>query len=888
MDDLEVDLLPAAETTDDGVVIRPMADGSTEVDLEPVTERPEPIDVENLAEGLEDYELHKIGQRICELVDVDIQSRQPWMDRYKQGLEMAAILGDGPPAAMEDGAKVVHPLVSEAAIQFQARALEEIFPAAGPVKATVIGESNEELDDQCKRVEAHMNWQCLEEDEGYFWDVDQMLLVVALAGSDFKKTYWDELEGMLVSRRVEAGDLIVNYRATSLKTAKRVTHRIYLNKNEMENLQAEGFYLSQARLRLQGPQGVVKQEIRESADGSEATIDPVEDGEFEVYETAIKWRLPGAKDGEPAMPYLITVDRESQKVLAIRRNWRERPDGRVVARTAFTHYKYLPGLGFYGQGLLHAIGGLGKAATDSLRALMDAAAFANFRGGFTTSDLKLKGKALKLKFGQWQEVNMSPEEIAKGFYTPDFKEPSPAIVKVLELVVMAGQRFASTTEAMTGEGNQNIPVGTTVARIEQASKVYSGIHKRLHAAAKHEFRLRAEVNRDHLDEQEFSLNGSNLRITARDYDDRIDIIPVSDPNIVSTPQRIALAQAQLELAKGNPAGFDVAEAERRYLQALKVPEIDKVQRDPSNMPSMDPVSEGAMAMTGQALKVFPEQNHPAHTAVHMAQAEMIKGTPAERVAMPILMAHINAHMAAQYRLEMSMKIGMQIPDPSAAIKDQKQIIPPEVQEAIGMAAAEAIAGMQPAEQPQQPDPESLLKLAQAKKTEAETKEVEIRTAQARVGLVAEDAPPDIGAEIDARIKPVVEQLLTAREEFDRHLQEMQREKELERVQSEAQGKVKGVTDNAALEKMRLDLKGMVDDLRRELESVRAERPAPKSEDEKAKKAEKTDKEPQPMVLNIGPITVESKGGGAKSITIKRDKDGRAIGADVAESKKDDD
>ena len=899
-EEIEIDLLEPPMTADDGTVITPLPDGSVEVDLEGrgQVERPVALDEDNLAEGMDDNALAKIGQRICELVELDERARAPWLERLEDGLAAVALTGEGKPPAMATGSRVVHPLIAEAAVQFQARALEEIFPSSGPVKTRVLGQSNRKLIERADRVERHMNWQMTDEDSEFFWDVDQMLLVLPLAGSDFKKTYWDTSEGMLVGRRVDAKDVIVPYKARSLAKARRITHRFWLDRIAMAEQQEEGFYLPVDRLRLQRPHTVEEQSIADASDAADASFDPDEDGKYEVLECSTYWSLEGEEGGRP-MPYLISVERESQKVLSIRRYWTTR-NGQTRRRCAFTHYKFLPGLGFYGYGYLHVIGGLQEAATSTLRSFMDAASFANWRGGFKTKEARVQGQSLELRYGVWQDVDLTAEELAKGFYTPDFREPSPAMVAVLERLERMGQRFAATTEASVPENNSNTPVGTTIARLEEAGKVRSGIHKRLHIAAQHEFRLRAELNWQHLDRSgmEFVSGISNIVITPEDYDPAtIDVSPVSDPNIISTPQRIALAQAQLELARSDPAHLDIVEAERRYLKALRVQDIDDLIIDQSKIPSRDPVSEGAVAMTGGAIRVYPEQNHAAHIQVHMALLAQIKGSPAERMAGPILMAHVNAHMAAQYRMEMSRRLGIPIPDPAMVgdEDDGSEAIPPQVQEAIGMAAAEMIAQSGVQEGQAQPDPEAMLKMAQAKKTEAEVEEIKARTAKTRVDLLGGEETVDkhalmseVQRMVQEAIKPLGQQLLDARAELEDALKARDEEAERARIEAaaegkvrEAEGKVKETEGRTEAEMVRASMQAQIDDLERtvarlEKELEKSLEPDDEDEPEKAEKPE-----PQPIVVNVGPINVDAKGG-AKSMTLRRGPDGKVAGIEVSD------
>ena len=913
--DTIVELAPEPEV-EDGMLVHDQMDGSTVVDLDPAaTERAlalqrNPSD-DNLAKGMSAEDNMRIAQRIIELVDADKNARSDWLKKAKEGLEMCGLIGEGPTPVCEGGATVIHPIIGEAATQFQARAMEEVFPSSGPVKAMVIGDPNPELQAQADRVQGHMNWQCLEEDELFYEDKDTLLLILSLVGSSFTKSYKDELARIVTSRYVAAEHVIVPYTARTLQTAPRVTHEMWMDPHEFEELQDLGWFLDQETLNLQVPSEVGTDEIKDAADDATQAIDDEQDGQYHLYETAIRWKLPKAgaarKDGrddtQEWTEYLITVSVPDTKCVAIRRNTvMER--GREVRRVQFTHYKYLPGLGFYGWGLLHYLGSLGKACTDTLRALLDSAAAANFQGGFASKELKALGQDIRIKFGTWKLVDVTAEDIKNGFYTPPYREPSAAMVKLLEILVQAGQRFGSTTEAMVGEGAQNVPVGTTIARIEQASKVYSGIHKRIHRAAMREFRIRARLNAEHLqDQQEFALNGSNLVIYPEDYDERIDVIPVSDPNIVSTPQRIQVAEAQLQLARTNPANFDMWEVEQRYLQALKVPDIDKIHVKPDGIPMLDPVSEGARVMTGQAIKVYPEQDHQAHLAVHMGQMQMLAGSPVEQIAAPLLQSHIAQHLASQYRIQMSMQLGVMLPDPTGLKPGEPSPIPPEVQDQIGMAAAQAAMAQQAQQQAQGPDPESALKLAQARKTAAEAQEVENRVSagdqDARVLLeqavqqmaqmgqaLQEGVVRDQKAEEDrlnmlATIADLEDRLAGmeqagAQSEASRKTEEKE-SVDLTRARIDADAKVKVAEKTAIAERDKAELQRQIEDLGKKLKEISGQLVEATKKAESKEKERRTEPAPaQPLPpITIGPIVIEK--GGAKVIELKKTDDGKYVG-----------
>lgn len=612
----------------------------------------------NLADVLPRSVVDEIGQRILEFVKIDEDARQDWHRRLKKGMEILGIkepVDDGP---FDGAASVTHPLLMEACVNFQARAITELFPAEGPVKGTVLGERTEELDERSDRVKDHMNYQLVYEDESYFWETDQATFMLPIAGSVFKKVYRDPVRQRNISRLVKAEDLLVPYNATTLETAPRYTHRIPMASGELKKQQHAGVYRD-IELTPSAAQSTTNT-AREAYDEADDRTPSEHEADYQhmLFECHIDWEfkeLPEADDGLP-LPYVITVEETSGEVLAIRRNWRE-GDELARKRVWFVHNKYLPGVGFYGFGLLHAIGSLSQAVTGTVRALLDSAAFATMQGGFKTKEARASG-SITIRPGEWQDIEMSAEEISKAFYTPPFKEPSVALLQLLGALEEAGQRFASTTEAMVGDASNNAPVGTTIALIEQGSKVHSAIHKRGHIAAGQEFRLLFELNRDYVPEEGYPIRveGRSLTVYREDYDERVDVVPVSDPNIFSSTQRIAGAQASLDLAERARDLYDMREVHRRVHAALKTPDIDGILLDPDKIEPVDPVTENQAILVGRPIRAFPDQDHQAHIQVHMAfmQHPEFGGNPqAAEMIGPAMMAHMAEHMALLYGVRMA-------------------------------------------------------------------------------------------------------------------------------------------------------------------------------------------------------------------------------------------
>lgn len=709
--DVTVDLSePGMPTMVDGALITDLADGSVEVNfdgqeggmLDPALAEHD----SNLAEFIDESALGTIGQEVCEAVEADLQSRREWLQRFRKGMELLGVIEPSANLGVLRHAKEIsHPMIAKALVQYQARAITEFFPPEGPVKTIVLGEKSPEAEAQADRVGGYMNYQLTVEDRAYFDEADQGFFLLGLEGSIFKKVYRDALAQKNLSRLVMARDFIVPYTATSLATALRYTHILPYSQNDVVKLQHNGFYLDTP---LDVPTGSVAQgqepavDAQDKLEGKENSDLIEDDRPHLVYEQHCDWDLKGFehKDevtGEATgikLPYIIHVDRDTQKVLAIYRNWRE-DDPLKLKRIRFAHYKYLPGPGFYGLGLVHVIGGLGAAATGILRLLMVTAAFAGSGGGFKTKDMKMSG-GVELEPGVFKDTEHTHDQLSHGFYQPDFKAPPEALFRVLGLVVEGGDGFASSTEAMTGEAPSTGPVGTMVALIEQGSKVFSGIHKRTHMAAGDEFRMLAELNGEYLPEggYPYEVPGETREIFPHDFDKRVDVSPVSDPNIFSSVQRIALGQSILQLAKEFPGDVSSTVAVSRMLAALRVPDVEELLIN-KKVPRADAVSENALLMIGKPIRAYPDQDHQAHMAV-VAAVMQDKQLPDPVKAAAA--AHYAEHQALYWMAQASQ--AMQVPplpldlgarpgQPVAAQMD------PQVENQLSQRAAQIINKLKP-------------------------------------------------------------------------------------------------------------------------------------------------------------------------------------------------
>ena len=695
-DDLRVETLPDGDVLIGDPVLDAIEESDSNFDA-------------NLAEDIDEKQSSRKAGILTGYFENDESARSEWKERYKQGL-----LTLDPEGGMDENEEerairglstVVHPLIAEAATQFNAKAIAELYPAGGPVKTTIIGEPNEETEDQARRVKEFMNYQIMEQMPEYFPDLDQMLFHLPLVGQTFKKVWWDANLSRQCSQFVKAEDFVVAPESKDLHTSPRYTHIIKMPKNDYNRYVAAGWYLPSEYTgdSYDEDDGYTTQRIEgidKSDDSDDDVMTLLEMHCYEAFEG-----IDGIEDEESEnlvmLPYVITIDYDSEKIVAIRRNWDE-DDEDKKRRDWFVSYKFLPGLGFYGFGLYHMIGGLGRAATGSLRALLDSAAFANMQGGF-----KLKGRVsggeIDVNPGEFVDLDATVDDVNKAIMPLPFKEPSQSLFNLLGFIVQAGQRFASTSDLNVGDVNPNAPVGSTVALIEQGSKAFSAIHKRLHYSQGQEFKLLAKLNAEHLEESfQFSVSGSSETIFATDFDDRVDIIPVSDPNIFSTAQRIAQAQAILQMAQSAPQLHDLYEAYKRMYEAIRIPNIDEILIKPEEAPRTDPIDENMSIMYGKPIKAFPEQDHEAHIAVHIQfmQDPSLAGNPAAQTMQPILIAHIAEHVALLYRQRMEASINMPLPplpnlrDPKFALKD----IDPEMDMLISQRAAQVVAAapqMQP-------------------------------------------------------------------------------------------------------------------------------------------------------------------------------------------------
>ncbi len=621
----------------------------------------------NLAEFMEEGDLNQISNDLIGNIDDDFASRQDWEDTYKRGLDYLGMQNEERVEPFEGSSGVVHPLLAESVTQFQAQAYREMLPATGPVRTQVIGAQNEQLTKQAERVKDYMNYMITYEMEEYDPEMDQMLFYLPIVGSTFKKVYFDPLKGRAVSQFVHAEDLVVPYGATDLPTCPRITHVIKMDSNEIKKLQLAGFYRD-VDLPDNGSSGEEMSEVKETINEIQGVHPSNASVELTLYEVHTDLDLKGfedmGNDGAPSglkLPYIVTIVEDTGEVLSIRRNYEEM-DTMMKRKDYFVHYKFLPGLGFYGLGLTHMIGGLAQASTSILRQLIDAGTLSNLPAGFKARGARIREEDNPLQPGEFRDIDVAGTDIRSSLMPLPFKEPSGTLYNLLGTLVDAGRRFAAMADMKIAEMGGETPVGTTMAIMERGTKVMSAIHKRMHYSQKIEFKLLSKVFSETIQMYPYMPSTEvGPEIFAQDFDARVDVLPVSDPNIFSMAQRIALAQTQLQLVQSNPqihgGPQGLYQAYRKMYEALGVNNIDSILPPPPQPMPINAAMENKIAITGGMPQAFPQQDHKAHMETHLA----IMATPVVQTnpqAMATLQGHIQEHigmLAEQQAQQMVME-----------------------------------------------------------------------------------------------------------------------------------------------------------------------------------------------------------------------------------------
>jgi len=627
-------------------------DGGVTVDFDPSDMRGDSDDFyANLAEEIPDRELSAIASDLLGAYDSNRASRQEWEDTYKNGLELLGFNYEERTAPFRGASGVTHPLLAEAATQFQAQAFNELLPSSGPVRTVVLGKDTREKQDQAKRVKQFMNYYITNVMEDYTPDMDQMLFYLPLAGSTFKKVYYDEGLGRAISKFVPAENLVVPYDTADLDSCPNITQVVRMDLNDLRKKQIAGIYLDIDVIPSQSEVTGVRDEI-DRIDGFEPNQI---DYDCTLLECHVDLDLSGYEElddeGEATgvkVPYIVTISQDNGQILSIRRNYAE-DDERKRKINYFVHYKFLPGFGFYGLGLIHTIGGLARSATSSLRQLIDAGTLSNLPAGFKARGLRIRDDDDPLQPGEFRDVDAPGGAIRDSLMPLPFKGPDQTLFNLLGFVVQAGQRFATITDMKVGDGNQNAAVGTTIAMLEQGSRVMSAVHKRLHYAMRLEFKILARVMSESLpQEYPYSVAGDDSSVMAKDFDDRVDIIPVSNPNVFSQAQRIALAQTKLQLAGAAPELHNMHEIYRDMYEALGVTDVERImQALPDSEPRpTDPAQENINALEAIQLNAFTGQDHQSHIMAHL----VFGASPMVAQMAPVaisLQKHIMEHVKVQ-------------------------------------------------------------------------------------------------------------------------------------------------------------------------------------------------------------------------------------------------
>jgi len=645
--------------------LQPNEDGSVDVNFGPENLQvgPDQGHFSNLAEILPDDVLDPLGSELYNNYTDYKTSRKDWERAYTSGLDLLGFKYDDRTEPFKGASGATHPVLAEAVTQFQSLAYKELLPSGGPVRTQIIGLPTPPKEQQAGRVKDYMNWQIMDQMKEYEAEFDQMLFYLPLAGSAFKKVYYDDIMQRAVSKFVPADDLVVPYTATSLDDCESLIHMVRMTENDLRKQQVGGFYRD---LEL-NPSYLQESEVEKRERALEGTTRGRDDRMYTILECHVNLDLEGledkGQDGQPTgikLPYVVTLEEGTRKILSIRRNY-EMNDPKKNKIDYFVHFKFLPGLGFYGFGLIHMIGGLSRTATAALRQLLDAGTLSNLPAGFKMRGIKMRDEAQAIQPGEFRDVDAPGGNLRDAFMPLPFKEPSQTLLQLMGVVVQAGQRFASIADLQVGDGNQQAAVGTTVALLERGSRTMAAIHKRLYAAMKREFNLLSRVFKLYLPPvYPYDVVGGQKQIMKMDFDDRVDILPVADPNIFSQTQRISLAQTELQLAASNPKMHNQYEVYRNMYEALGVKDIDLILKPKPRLQPKDPALEHIDALAGVPFRAYPGQDHQAHITAHLnfIATNMVRNNPMVMGAVEKnCLEHIS--LMAQEQIELEFREEMQ-------------------------------------------------------------------------------------------------------------------------------------------------------------------------------------------------------------------------------------
>jgi hypothetical protein len=642
-----------------------------EIELEPSSEFSDEFDA-NLAESMDEGELSNIASELIGLVDADINSRKDWSDMFVKGLEVLGMKYEERAEPWLGACGVYSPILTEAAIRFQSEMITETFPAQGPVKTQIIGEVTKLNEEAAERVRDDMNYRLTEEMIEYRPEHERMLYSLGLSGAAFKKVYYDPSIGRQVAPFIPAEDIIMPYGASNIYSAERVTHVMRKTKNDLIKLQAERFY---REMDLGDPVQIFTDIEKKKAEEQGYSL--TDDDRYQILEIHVDWNLEG-EEGDVAKPYIITIDRGTTKVLAIRRNWEE-GDERCLKRQHFVQYTYIPGFGAYGLGYIHIIGGYARAGTAIIRQLVDAGTLSNLPGGLKTRGLRIKGDDTPIAPGEFRDVDVPSGSVRDNIMALPYKEPSQVLSALLDKITEDGRRLAGIADLKISDMSAQAPVGTTLAILERQLKTMSAVQARVHSALRMEFKLLKKIIRDFMPpDYSYIPAGADREAKQSDYD-LVEVIPVSDPNAATMAQRIMQYQAALQLAQGAPQIYDLPHLHRQMLEVLGIKNADKLVPLEEDQKPRDPISENMSFLTGKPTKAFIYQDHDAHIATHMAMMQdpsimaMIGQTPMAQQLQGAIMAHIAEHLAFNYRAKVQEQLGVELTAPDAELPEQTEV-----------------------------------------------------------------------------------------------------------------------------------------------------------------------------------------------------------------------
>jgi hypothetical protein len=750
--------------------------GDIEIDLKPQKETSDDFNA-NLADEMDDGDLQSLGEDLVEDFSKDISDRKDWMQTYVEGLKLLGLKYEERTEPWQGACGVFHPMLTESVVRFQSEGITETFPAMGPVKTVIIGKDTPEVEEASTRVRDDMNYQLTEVMYEYRPEHEKMLWNLPIAGSAFKKVYFDPSKGRQMAVFIPAEDIVVPYGASNLETAERVTHVMRKTENEIIKLQEAGFY---SDVELGEPTHELDDIERQKAE--ETGMSAIQDDRYRILEMHVDLDLPGyehkdkkGKETGIALPYVVSIEKGTRKVLAIRRNWYE-GDKLHLKRQHFVHYQYIPGFGFYGYGLIHLIGGYAKSATMLIRQLVDAGTLSNLPGGLKSRGLRIKGDDTPIQPGEFRDVDVPSGSIRDNILPLPYKEPSQVLMALFQQIVEEGRSFASAGDMNVSDMSAQAPVGTTLALLERQLKVMGAVQARMHFTMKQEFKLLKIIIADYTPEEyDYEPVDGSRKAKKSDYD-LVDVIPVSDPNASTMAQKIVQYQAVFQLAQSSPQYYDMPVLHRQMIEVLGIKNAAKLVPIEDDMTPIDPVQENQNLLTMKPVKAFMEQNHEAHIQVHMAAIQnpkiqqLMQMNPQAQAIMAAAMAHINEHIAFEYRKQVEMEMGMTLP-PIEEKGSNTERVSPEIADQIAMMTAQASQQLlqrdqqqvqQQQAQQQMQDPivqmqmqelqikQSELKLKQQKQQiDAASKADQIRIEEARIAAQKEIAAMQVGAQAAA-------------------------------------------------------------------------------------------------------------------------------------------